>query len=71
MQKQVNGYLRDYRNGHNTHHALLVLTEKWKKNLDDKDYGGAVLIDLSKVFDTLNHDLLTAKFSAYGFEHGA
>ena len=37
--------------------------------LDDKGYGGAVLVDLSKAFDTLNHDLLIAKFSAYGFEH--
>ena len=28
---------------------------------------GAILMDLSKVFDTLNHDLLTAKLHAYGF----
>ena len=51
--------------------ALLLLIEKWKKNLDDKGYGGAVLMDLSKAFDTLNHDLLIAKLSAYGFEHDA
>ena len=68
MQKQVNGYLRDYRNGHNTQHALLVLTEKWKKNLDDKDYGGAVLIDLSKVIDTLNRDLLISKTQCLWFQ---
>ena len=51
--------------------ALLALIEKWKKNLDDKGYGGAVLMDLSKAFDTLNHDLLVAKLGAYGFEHEA
>ena len=50
---------------------LLALIEKWEKNLDDKIYGGAVLMDLSKAFDTLNHDLLIAKLSAYGFEHDA
>ena len=51
--------------------ALLALIEKWKKNLDDKGYGGAVLMDLSKAFDTLNHGLLIAKLNAYGFEHDA
>ena len=28
---------------------------------------GAVLMDLSNTFDTLNHDLLIAKWRAYGF----
>ena len=30
-----------------------------------------VLMDLSKAFDTLNHDFLTAKPHAYGFQHNA
>ena len=42
-----------------------------EKKLDDKGYGGAVLMDLSKAFDTLNHGLLIAKLSAYRFEHDA
>ena len=46
-----------------------MLIEKWKKNLDDKGYGEAVLMNLSKALDTLNHDLLIAKLSAYGFKH--
>ena len=79
MQKQINGfisnylspYLCGYRKGYNTQQALLALIEKWKKILDDKGYGSAVLMDLSKAFDTLNHGLLIAKLSAYGFEHDA
>ena len=32
-----------------------------------KTFGGAVLMDLSKAFDTIKHDLLIARFYAYGF----
>ena len=64
-------YSCGYRKGYKTQQALLAITEKWKKDLDDQGYGGAVLMELSKAFDTLNHDLLIAKLSAYGFEHDA
>ena len=57
----------DYRKGFSTQHALLSLIEKWKKVLDNKEYGGAILMDLSKAFDTINHDLLIAKLHVYGF----
>ena len=33
--------------------------------LDRKGYAGAILMHLSKIFDTLNHDLLIAKLHAY------
>ena len=49
-------------------YELLGLIEKWKKMIDNQGYSGAVLMDLSKVFDTINHELLLAKLYAYGFE---
>ena len=60
-----------YRTGFNTQHALLTLVEDWRKSLDNKGFGGAILMDLSKAFDTLNYNLLIAKLHAYGFQHGA
>ena len=47
--------------------VLLPLIETRKKVLDRKGYRGAVLMDLSNAFDTINYDLLLAKLHAYGF----
>ena len=41
--------------------------ENWKNSLDQKKFVGAVLMDLSKAFDSISHDLLIAKLHAYGF----
>ena len=60
-------HLCGYRRGLNTQTALLSLIEKWKSILDKKAFSGAVLMDLSKAFDTINHELLIAKLDAYGF----
>ena len=64
-------YLCGYRKGYNTQYALLSLIEKWKKGLDNKGYAGAILMDLPKAFDTINHELLIAKLYAYGFSKDA
>ena len=41
---------------------------KMETILDDKDFVGVVLMELSKVFDTLNHKTLLAKLNAYSFK---
>ena len=48
-------------------HALIALLDKLRLALENKGYGGAILMELSKTFDTLNHDLLITKLHAYGF----
>ena len=38
-----------------------ILTEKWKYRYDKKDYLGGVLMNLFKVFNKINYELLIAK----------
>lgn len=73
IEKFLSPFLCGYRKGFNTQYALLAMIEKLKKCLDGKKGGfaGAILMDLSKAFDTINHDLLIAKLGAYGFDDTA
>ena len=60
-------FLCGYRRGHSTQHALLKMLMKWQACLANKSKVGAILMDLSKAFDCLSHELLIAKLKAYGF----
>ena len=67
FSKIFSPFLCGFRSGHSTQHAILNLLLKWQKCLDEKGIVGAVLMDLSKAYDCLSHELLIAKLAAYGF----
>jgi hypothetical protein len=51
--------------------ALLRIIEDWKKALDDNKFIAAILMDLSKAFDCLPHNLLMLKLEAYGLSENS
>ena len=51
------------------HSMLICLIEEWRQKFDNEHFVGAVLMDLSKVFDCIPYDLLIAKLSAYGLSN--
>lgn len=71
MHDKLSPHLSGFRKGYNTQYALIRMIEQWKSTLDNKGVVGAVLMDLSKAFDTINHDLLIAKLHAYGFSESS
>ena len=61
-------FLSAYRKQYSCQHFLLKVIETWRKYFDENKIVGATLMNLSKAFDCLPHDLLVAKLEAYGLD---
>ena len=79
MFSQLNAFFQDkfspilcgFRQHHSSQHALFNLLQNWQKSLDKGEIVGTVLMDLSKAYDCIPHDLLIAKLEAYGLGYSS
>ena len=71
MDKFLSKYLCGYRENYSCEIALVPMIEKWKMARDNGEHAGGIMMDLSKAFDTINHELMIAKLHAYGFSRDA
>ena len=69
FETKLSKFLCGFRKRYSTHHALINLVRDWQKAVDRSEKIGAILMDLSKAYDTLPHDLLIAKLAAYGIDY--
>ena len=68
FNKRLSDYLTAYRMGYSCETTLIMLTEKLKNALDNRERVGLLSTDMSKTFDCLNPRLLIGKLKAYGFD---
>ena len=66
FETRLSKLLCGFRKKYSTQHSLFNLLKDWQNCVDKSGKVGAILMDLSKAYDCLPHDLLIAKLAAYG-----
>lgn len=69
---EFNGFLSEHQFGfrpnRSTELAVTLFTDFIRKEADGGKATGAILIDLSKAFDTISHSVVLEKLSCYGIQ---
>ena len=57
-----------FQNAHSPEHAILQLVNQITEAFSQGKYTLGIFLDLSKAFDTVNHNILLEKLKAYGIQ---
>ena len=61
LNSVISGFLKAY----STQHALLKLLQSWQKEIDNHVFLSTILMNFSKVYDCISHELLIAKLHSF------
>ena len=67
MENKFSFYLSVFSKNHNAQYSLLKIIKNGKKPLANDEKTRVIFMNLLKTFDTINHSLLLAKLTTYGF----
>ena len=58
LDKYLSPFISAYRKGYSAQYIFRRLVEEWRERLANNYIVGAILMDLSKAFDCILHDLI-------------
>ena len=68
LEKHLYTLLCGFRKAHSSRYALFKLLQVCQEELDKSGFVSTILMNFSKTYNCLPHDLLVAKFEAYGID---
>ena len=71
FESKFHTYFLAFRPGYGCKSTLFRILQDWKQALDYNEFVAVILMDLSKTFDCLPHDLLLLKLKYYGLSENA